>query len=53
MTGTNWPVSLLASDYQRTVNLVRNAIAGLDDDDKRAVLWGATENAYRLDEGRL
>ena len=53
MMGTDWPVSLLASDYQRTVALVRDAISGLDDADQRAVLWGAASAAYRLEEGRL
>jgi L-fuconolactonase len=53
MMGTDWPVSLLASDYGRTVDLVRNAIAGLDEKSQRAVLWGTAVEAYRLDEGRL
>ena len=53
MMGTDWPVCLLASDYQRTVDLVRNAIAGLAESDQRAVLWGAAADAYRLHEGRL
>jgi predicted TIM-barrel fold metal-dependent hydrolase len=51
--GTDWPVSLLASDYDRTVDLVRDAIAGLDEESQRAVLWTAAAEAYRLDEGRL
>ena len=53
MMGTDWPVSLLASDYQRTVDLVRDAIAILDHEDPRAVLWGTAAKAYRLGEGRL
>ena len=53
MMGTDWPVSLLASDYGRTVDLVRAAIAGLDEKSQRAVLWTAAAKAYRLDEGRL
>ena len=53
MMGTDWPVSLLASDYGRTVDLVRDAIAGLDEKSQYAVLWGAAVDAYRLDEGRL
>jgi L-fuconolactonase len=53
MMGTDWPVSLLASDYQRTVDLVRDAIAELDEEDQRKVLWGAATTAYRLDKGRL
>jgi L-fuconolactonase len=53
MMGTDWPVSLLASDFQRTVDLVRDAIAGQDEESQRAVLWTTAANAYRLDEGRL
>lgn len=53
MMGTDWPVSLLASDYQGTVDLVRNAIADLDETDQRAVLWDTAAHAYRLTEGRL
>jgi L-fuconolactonase len=53
MMGTDWPVSLLASDYQRTVDLVRDAIAGLDEESQRAVLWTSAAEAYRLNEGRL
>jgi L-fuconolactonase len=53
MMGTDWPVSLLASEYGRTVDLVRDAVAGLDEKSQHAVLWGAAVDAYRLDEGRL
>ena len=53
MMGTDWPVSLLASEYQRTVGLVRDAIAALPEPDQRAVLWDAATDAYRLREGRL
>ena len=53
MMGTDWPVSLLASDYKRTVDLMRDAIAGLDEEGQRAVLWRAATEAYRLAEGRL
>ena len=53
MMGTDWPVSLLASEYGRTVDLVRDAIAGLDEKSQRAVLWRAAAEAYQLDEGRL
>ncbi len=53
MMGTDWPVSLLASDYQRTVGLVRDAIAALPEIDQRAVLWDAAADAYLLRQGRL
>ena len=51
--GTNWPVSLLVSDYQQAVDLVRHAIAGLDEESQRSVLWTGAAKAYRLNEGRL
>ncbi len=53
MMGTNWPVSLLVSDYQQAVDLVRHAIAGLDEESQRSVLWTGAAKAYRLNEGRL
>ena len=53
MMGTDWPVSLLASDYQCTVDLVRDAIAGLEEAAQAAVLWGSAAEAYRLNMGRL
>lgn len=53
MMGTDWPVCLLPSDYQRTVSLVRDAIAALPEADQRAVLWNAAADAYLLGEGRL
>ncbi|MBI1173459.1 amidohydrolase family protein [bacterium] len=48
MMGTDWPVSLLASDYKRTVDLVRDAIAWLSPADQQAVLWDNAVTAYRL-----
>ena len=53
MMGTDWPVSLLPSDHQRTVDPVRDAISVLDEHDQCAVLWGAATAACQLDEGRL
>lgn len=53
LMGSDWPVSLLAADYQRTVRLVRNAIAQLPDADQRAILWESAATAYHLNEGRL
>lgn len=53
MIGSDWPVSLLASDYARTMALVRDAIAGLPEADQRAVLWDTAALTYRLDAGRL
>jgi L-fuconolactonase len=53
LMGSDWPVSLLASDYARTVALVRDAVAGLPEADQRAVLRDTAVRVYRLDEGRL
>jgi L-fuconolactonase len=53
LMGSDWPVSLLAADYQRTIGLVRDAIIGLTEADQRAILWGSAAHVYRLDEGRL
>ena len=48
MMGTDWPVSLLASDYKRTVDLVRNVIAKLPEADQQSILWNSAVTAYRL-----
>lgn len=53
MMGTDWPVSLLASDYKRTVDLVRDAIVELPEADQKAVLWNSAVDAYRLNVGRV
>jgi L-fuconolactonase len=53
LMGSDWPVSLLAADYQRTISLVRDAIARLPEADQRAVLWDSAAHVYRLNEGRL
>ena len=53
MMGTDWPVSLLASDYKRTVDLVRDAIVELPEADQKAVLWNSAVDAYRLDMVRV
>ncbi len=52
-TGTDWLVSLLAAVHQRTVGLVRDAIATLNKAGQRAVLWDAASDAYFMREGRL
>jgi L-fuconolactonase len=53
LIGSDWPVSLLAADYGRTVGLVRDAIATLPETDQRAVLRDNAAALYRLHEGRL
>lgn len=51
--GSDWPVSLLAANYGRTIGLVRHAVAALSEADQRAVLWDTAADVYRLHEGRL
>lgn len=53
LTGSDWPVCLLAADYGRTLGLVRGAIAALPEADQQAILWDTAARVYRLDEGRL
>jgi L-fuconolactonase len=53
LMGSDWPVSLLAADYGRTIGLVREAIADLPEAYQRAILWDSAADVYRLREGRL
>ena len=43
----------VAERLSTTVDLVRDAIAGLDEESQRAVLWTAAAEAYRLNAGHL
>lgn len=49
MFGSDWPVCLLAADYKRTVDLVRNAVEQLPQHDRDMILSGSAIEAYRLD----
>lgn len=51
MFGSDWPVCLLATSYEETVELVRIAIVGLSETDRQAVLSGSAISAYKLNEG--
>lgn len=51
MFGSDWPVCLLAASYERTVSLVRDAIAGLSPDNQLAIMSGSATAAYKLDAG--
>jgi L-fuconolactonase len=53
MMGSDWPVCLLAAEYARTVDVVRQAVAGLPERDQRAVLRQTAITAYHLDRGRV
>ena len=50
MFGSDWPVCLLATSYERVVKSANIALGGLDDAD-RALVFGATAaSVYRLDD---
>lgn len=49
MFGSDWPVCLLAGGYERTLKIVKDAVAYLPDAEREAVLRGNAVSAYRLD----
>ena len=48
--GSDWPVSLRAGTYRRTVGAVGELLAGLSPSEQAAVLGGTARRVYRLDE---
>ena len=48
MFGSDWPVVLVASSYQRWVETVQRAIAGLSVDEQALVFSGTAKEAYQL-----
>jgi L-fuconolactonase len=48
MFGSDWPVVLLASSYQRWVEMVQRAISGLSMDEQVRILSDTAKEAYRL-----
>ena len=48
MFGSDWPVALLASSYQRWVETVQRAISGLSMDEQAQILSDTAKEAYRL-----
>jgi L-fuconolactonase len=48
MFGSDWPVVLLASSYQRWVEMVQRAISGLSMDEQARILSDTAKEAYRL-----
>jgi L-fuconolactonase len=48
MFGSDWPVVLVASSYQRWLETVQHAISGLSPDEQTQVLGGTAKEAYRL-----
>ena len=48
MFGSNWPVCLLAGDYQRIKAALEHCLSGLSATERAAVMGGSAINAYRL-----
>jgi len=48
MFGSDWPVILVASSYQRWVETVRRAISELSTDEQAQILSGTAKEAYQL-----
>lgn len=48
MFGSDWPVCLRASSYARWFSFVRESVAPLSPDERRAILGGTAERIYRL-----
>ncbi len=48
MFGSDWPVSLRAGSYARTVGAARELVGGLSPAEQRAVLAGTARRVYRL-----
>ncbi|CAM3926437.1 amidohydrolase family protein [Isoptericola cucumis] len=51
MFGSDWPVCLLASRYDRWLDAARELVAGLTGDERAAVLAGTATRTYRLEPG--
>src|SRR5262249_36141661 len=52
MIGSDWPVSLVASGYARTMALVVDYVAARPEPEREAVLGGNAARFWRLDETR-
>jgi L-fuconolactonase len=48
MMGSDWPVCTVAASYGDAVGLVRDAIAGYSDDERKQILGGTARECYRL-----
>ena len=51
MIGSDWPVCLLAADYPRTIDLVRDFASALSTDEQAAVMGGTAARFYGIDGG--
>ncbi|MEV0345123.1 amidohydrolase family protein [Nonomuraea sp. NPDC050680] len=52
MFGSDWPVCLLAADYQRVVSVAEELCAGLSAGERADVFGGTARRAYRLGDRR-
>ena len=48
MTGSDWPVCLVAGSYQRTLEVVKNYLQGHSAETREAVLGGNAQRFWRL-----
>jgi L-fuconolactonase len=48
MFGSDWPVSTLAIDYGRWLEIAQEATIGCSRDEQRELFWGTAERFYRL-----
>jgi L-fuconolactonase len=51
MFGSDWPVCLLASDYDGVMALARSLVAGLSEAERAAVFGATAERVYRMGAG--
>lgn len=51
--GGDWPVAIVAGDYERVWAGLTACLAGLSDDERRAILADNAIRCYRLDQARL
>ena len=48
MFGSDWPVCLLAATYREVVTSAEELLAGLSDEERRAIFEGTARSAYQL-----
>jgi L-fuconolactonase len=49
MFGSDWPVCLLAAEYDEVFALLLQALDGLDDEERAEVMGGTAVRTYGLD----
>jgi L-fuconolactonase len=48
MFGSDWPVLLIAGNYQQWITVVRDVIGKLSDGEQKRIMGGTAAEAYRL-----